>query len=116
MVVLYIAGVSLGLHACFELLAALLGYDDAPMMWGAMEHATGLGEVWWRLVIYGGLQILLVWLLTEPLKLSSAIGEKVFDVWLAWYGWVGEEFGFVRSVTSCLLRLVVRVLLGLSKS
>lgn len=77
--VVYIAFMSLGLHAVFELLANFLDYNNLDMMWAAVGDSMGIDPIGLRLVLFTFLQLAMLWLLATPLKLLSKTGEYVFD-------------------------------------
>jgi len=110
-VVLYVALVSMGLHAVFSLLAEALEYDDAQMMWRALSHATGIGHLWIRLVVYVGLQGGLFWLLSGTLTGAMAVGERIVDGLISMHGWLAERIPGFRGAFGAVFSLALTALL-----
>jgi hypothetical protein len=110
-VVLYVAFVSLGLHAAFSLLAGALGMDDVAMMWSELARRMDVSGIWVRLIVYGGIQLGLFWLLKGPLKVVGAGAEKVVDKVQAGYLWCAERLPRASVFTGGVFTVGVTLLL-----
>ena len=110
-IVLYVAVVSLGLHALFSLLSNALGMDDVAMMWSELTRRVGVSGIWLRLVIYGGSQLGLLWLLKGPLKTTGNLAERVIDKVVAGYTWFARRAPRLSVFTGGVFTVMVTLLL-----
>lgn len=109
--VLYITAVSMGLHAIFSLLAAHLDFETLELMWIVVGRKLDVDPLWVRLVIYGALQVSVLWLLYKPLRAIFSHFERVFDWVQRKYLWFGAKFPRFKKAFGICFSLVVTALL-----
>ena len=78
-IVIYVTIVSLGLHLGFYLIAEHLEFESLELMWITLSRRVGIDALWLRLVIFGGLQVVIFGLLKGPLHIILRGLERGFS-------------------------------------
>ena len=109
--VLYVALISLGLHALFSLLAQALDYPSAELMWRTISWKLKVDISWVQFLIYGSAQLAILWQLRPLLKNGLSTGERFFDSVIKVYQKLGARAPKLKAVLNTGFSLIVTLLL-----